>query len=208
MNNEKTSKYFLYGIYNITNGKLYIGISANCIKRWKSHLKQSTKTNKQAIHMAIAKYGKDNFIFKQIDECDNWNHACQLEIEWISFLKKEGYHLYNETNGGEGILGYKWTKEQRQKMSEMNSGSNNPMYGIKFFGADNPNFGKPIKQNVKEALLKSRRKLTNQQIKEIIDLYSTNNYSQTQLSKIYNISLTQIHRIIKGKSWREINSLQ
>jgi Mor family transcriptional regulator len=75
------------------------------------------------------------------------------------------------------------------------------MYGKQLFGEANGNFGKEMKPHVKETLLKIRRKLTEEQIQEIIILFNTSNYTQTQLSKQFNVSLTQIHRIVKGKSW-------
>jgi len=75
------------------------------------------------------------------------------------------------------------------------------MYGVQLFGEANGNFGKEMKTHVKKELLKHRRKLTNDQIKEIQLLFVIENYTQTQLSKQFNVSLTQIHRIVKGKSW-------
>ena len=171
--------YYLYFIYNQVNNKLYVGITNNTKIRWGRHksISQSKKLRKQAIHYAIYKYGIESFIFKQVEILDNFKTAVVREIEWIDFLKKEGYQLYNETNGGEGSL------------------------GIQKFGSDNPNFGKNMKNYVKEKLLTSRRKLNDQQIKEINELCSSGNYSQTQLSKRFNVSLTQIHRIVNGKSW-------
>ena len=183
---------------------MYVGITKNTISRWKRHkwdTKSKIQSRKHAIHYAMAKYGFDNFIFKIIETLPNLDVANQREIEWISFLKKEGCQLYNETNGGDGALGHLWTEGQKQKASERNSGEGNPMYGVQLFGEANGNFGKEMKPNVKEALIKIRRKLSDEQINEIISLYSSGNYSQTQLSKQFDISLTQIHRIVSGKSW-------
>ena len=171
--------YYLYFIYNQINNKLYVGITNNLKNRWSRHksISQSKKPRKQAIHHAIYKYGLESFVFKRVEILNDFKSAINREIEWIDFLKKEGYQLYNETSGGEGSL------------------------GIQKFGSDNPNFGKVIKPHVKDRLLKARRKLNDEQIKEIMDLYSSKNYSQTQLSKQFNVSLTQIHRIVHGKSW-------
>lgn len=175
--------YYLYFIYNQVNNKIYIGITNNIKKRWSRHksISRSKKLCKQHIHHAICKYGLESFVFKQVEILDDFKTANNREVEWIDFLRKEGYHLYNETNRGEGSL------------------------GIQKFGSDNPNFEKAIKPHVKEQLLKARRKLNDKQIKEINDLYSSGNYSQTQLSKQFNVSLTQIHRIVNGKSWGNKN---
>ena len=177
MKKEKNTQYFLYHIQNKINNKLYVGITTNCAKRWRRHILQSQHKIKHAIHWAILKYGTDNFEFKEVEQCNSWEHACERERFWIKNLKNLGYQLYNETDGGEGS------------------------FGVRRYGADNPNFGKEMKPHVKEELLKRRRKLSDDKIKEIHILFDTNNYTQTELSKKFNISLTQIHRIVTGKSW-------
>lgn len=174
---EKNKQHFVYQIQNIINNKIYIGITINCEKRWKRHKLQAHQKNKYAIHCAILKYGEDNFEFKQIEECINWDKACERERFWILYLKENNYQLYNETDGGEGS------------------------FGVRRYGSNNSNYGKKMKPHVKQQLLIHRRKLSDTQILEIKSLYATNNYTQTELSKIYKISLTQIHRIVNGKSW-------
>jgi group I intron endonuclease len=177
MKKVKNIQYFLYHIENKINGKLYVGITTNCAKRWRRHVLQAQQKIKHAIHWAILKYGVDNFIFKEIEECDSWEHACERERFWIKDLKTNSHQLYNETDGGEGS------------------------FGVRRYGSDNPNYGKKMKPHVKQNLLKARRKLSDEQIAEIHILFATNNYTQTQLAKQFDISLTQIHRIVKGKSW-------
>lgn len=197
--------YSVYGIYNKITGKLYIGITNNLKRRWSEHRKNSKTITKKsyAIHRAIAKYGYENFIFKCIEEVANLSMANSKETEWINILKENNYELYNETNGGDGTPGYsrKWTEEQRHQASLKKYGSKNPMYGIKLLGKSNGNYGKPMKDHVKQALLKCRRKLSEDQVEKIIILFNTGEYTQTQLAKDFGVSLTQIHRIIKGKSW-------
>jgi DNA invertase Pin-like site-specific DNA recombinase len=82
------------------------------------------------------------------------------------------------------------------------SGKDNPMYGVQLYGPSNGNYGKLMKPHVKEALLKKRRKLSDAQIEEIRHLFIMEKFSQTELSKKFDISLTQIHRIVHNKSWR------
>jgi group I intron endonuclease len=177
MTKEKSKQYYVYQIRNKINNKLYIGITVNCEKRWRRHCLQAHHTVKRAIHWATLKYGEDNFVFEQIETCLGWDEACNRERFWIKHLKDNNHQLYNETDGGEGS------------------------FGARRYGANNPNYGKEMKPHVKEELLKVRRKLTNEQIQEIQSLYATDNYTQTQLSEQFKVSLTQIHRIVKGKSW-------
>ena len=59
----------------------------------------------------IAKYGKENigvFIFPCIDE----EQAFADEIQQIFQLRREGYELCNNTNGGEGVSGYVWHQDK------------------------------------------------------------------------------------------------
>lgn len=197
--------YTLYGIFNKITGKIYIGITKNFKRRLYEHKKNSKNiTSKSyAVHHAIVKYGWKNFIFKPIEQLSDLDAANLKEMEWIKFLKENGYQLYNETDGGDGTKGHShlWTEEQKNIMSKKMSGENNPMYGVQLFGEANGNFGKEMKPHVKGELLKYRRKLTDEQILEIQSLYDAGNYTQTSLSKQFNVSLTQIHRIVKGKSW-------
>lgn len=206
---------YIYGIYNKISGKLYIGQTNNPKRRWSEHKRcsKSIALIKYAINFAMKKYGVQNFIFKIIDTAKNLDESNNKEKQWIKELKLHGYQLYNETEGG--TVGYskpwtdeqkqaasqKWTDEQRQAVSKRVSGEGNPMYGVQLFGEANGNYGKEMKPHVKETLLKIRRKLTDEQIEEIKNLYATGNHTQTQLAKDFEVSLTQIHRIVHGKSW-------
>jgi len=204
--------YVIYGIFNNLNGKLYIGLTKNLVRRWYEHVKNSKTitSNSYAVHHALAKYGIKNFILKKIDDAIDLNEANLKEMLWIKELKINGYQLYNETNGGDGIKKEwteeqkqkaKWTEERKAKLSQRNSGKGNPMYGVQLFGKANGNFGKGMKPHVKEILLKIRCKLTAEQVKEIRHLYSLGNYTQENLSKQYNICISQINRIIHETSW-------
>lgn len=170
--------YYTYFIYNIINQKLYVGYTANPSKRWSRHkMTASDPTKKkQAIHLAINKYGIQNFIFKVIDTFNKKQKALDREVKWIASLKESGYVLYNRSAGGE-------------------SGGSTKLYSNL-----NGNFGKKMKPHVKEALKKCRWKLTEAQVEEIRNLYKTGNYSQTVLAKQFNMSLTQIHCIVHYKS--------
>lgn len=98
----------MIGIYKITNkinGKIYIGKSSNIERRWKEHIRHSKdkfSKNKPAIHRAINKYGKNNFTFEIIKECeiDELNDLEKYYInEYRSNVKDIGY---NFTDGGDG----------------------------------------------------------------------------------------------------------
>ncbi len=89
----------MIGIYKITNkinGKVYIGQSIHIEKRWKEHIFDNRKNS--LIHLAIIKYGKENFSFEVIEEC-NQKELNQKEQYWIKKYNsfENGYNL---TRGG------------------------------------------------------------------------------------------------------------
>ena len=199
----KDKIYSIYLIYNTTNGKLYVGQSKDPKRRWKRHKSTAAgPCQKNAIHWAIKKYGSNKFIFKIVDSNLTLNEANKKEIAWISLLKDLKYQLYNETNGGDGTLGYEVSEEERKRRSERMKGENNYFYGKRLCGPANGHYGHKMKDHVKKELLKHRTKLTDKQVSEIKALYSMREYNQTELSKMYDVSLTQIHRIVHGKRRR------
>lgn len=94
---------YIYKITNLTNNKLYIGKTSRDIKtRWEEHLRHSISLPNIPLYRAINKYGKENFIIEQIEECND-EIVNEREIFWINFYNtyKNGY---NCTLGGEGSL--------------------------------------------------------------------------------------------------------
>ena len=94
----------IYKITNKINNMAYIGQTIYSIEnRWKEHLQissDSTRRSFSAVHKAIQKYGKENFIIEEIEECDN-NLLNEREIYWINYYNtyENGYNL---TRGGAG----------------------------------------------------------------------------------------------------------
>lgn len=102
---------FIYVITNQVNGKRYVGKTThNSInKRWKEHIKDSKnrKYNKRPLYNALNKYGIENFIIEQLEEC-SIETLEERELYWIDKLNT--YHSgYNATKGGDGknLYGYK-----------------------------------------------------------------------------------------------------
>lgn len=118
----------IYKIENVVNGKVYIGLSINIEKRWKTHLLEYCNPNSceydKILYRAIRKYGIDKFSFEIIKKCEP-KKLSELEIFYIKkynsythFKKSNGY---NSTLGGEGIAGYVMSKEQKKIIGERSS---------------------------------------------------------------------------------------
>ena len=103
---EKCTEYVdmgvVYLIKNKVNNKCYVGITTRKIhKRIYQHFsKQSTC---RLLKRSIEKYGKDNFTYDVLEECDN-ELLCEREVKYIrqynSFVGWDNGGM-NLTTGGE-----------------------------------------------------------------------------------------------------------
>jgi group I intron endonuclease len=132
----------VYRIVNRINGKFYVGSSSEYEKRKRSHLRllrKGTHHNKP-IQEDFDKHGEDNFYFEVLEKYDviNRDDLFEVEQEYITNSDKELlYNLYENAFGmsykGEKnpMFGKTHSEEIRRKLSEINSGKNNPWYGNK-----------------------------------------------------------------------------
>ena len=114
----------IYKATNLVNLKCYIGQTKFSLKyRKKTHLWFRKKLTCPYFHYAIKKYGKDNFKWEILCECDTKDELDEMEFHFIkqykSYYKENGYNL---TLGGGGCLEYKLTKEQIKKLSDSHKG--------------------------------------------------------------------------------------
>ena len=114
----------IYKITNIINEKCYIGQSIYLKKRIKRHLSYKQHKDNLALYKAFDKYGIDKFTIEILETIDTEkcnNIKSELDRLEIFYIKKyDSYSSgYNQTIGGDaGITGYKFTKEQRDKVSK------------------------------------------------------------------------------------------
>lgn len=115
--------YRIYRIFNLINGKFYIGQTCKSIKRrLKIHI-NATKILNTHLARAIKKYGKDNFYIEEIDSCDEKKEADYLERWYIRFYNTTNDKVgYNMTEGGEGTVGYKMSDATKKKLSDGRKG--------------------------------------------------------------------------------------
>lgn len=82
----------IYKIENLLNGKIYIGQSVHIELRWQEHCRPSSKS---LIGKAIKKYGKQNFTFQIIEECEEslLNEKESYYIQYFGSLVPNGYNI-------------------------------------------------------------------------------------------------------------------
>lgn len=93
----------MIGIYKITNkitSQSYIGQSVDISRRWTEHCRVS-KADKSLISKAIAEYGKDNFIFEVLCECniDELDKNESYYIHYYNTITPNGYNIENSICG-------------------------------------------------------------------------------------------------------------
>ena len=125
MNNS----YIVY-MHTSPNNKRYIGITSQSPnRRWR---KDGEGYKKHLyFYKAIKKYGWKNFKHEILFNGLTKKEAEQKEIELIAYYNSNNENYgYNLSIGGEsGSKGYKYTDEQKQRMSEIRKGELNGMYG-------------------------------------------------------------------------------
>lgn len=109
----------IYKITNKTNGKCYIGQSKDIFTRWKQHIYNTHyKDINYMITNAINKYGKENFLWEILEECDS-EELNQKEIFYIkefnSYIGWGDSNGYNMTTGGDGHQGSTLQVDQYDK---------------------------------------------------------------------------------------------
>jgi group I intron endonuclease len=109
----------IYKIKNLVNQKEYVGCTISTLrKRFEEHIFRCTKSDSNTkLCNSIRKYGSDKFIIELIEECE-LSSIYEREKFYINEIKTFDSGL-NSTIGGEGCLGYKHSKEIREKISKL-----------------------------------------------------------------------------------------
>lgn len=229
------------GIYKVTNkinGKIYIGKSIDIKRRWQDHIWESSVDDEKWLanyrgvrtyfHSAIRKYGKDNFIWEIIEECDE-SQLNNKERFWIKELESNNKTRgYNMTEGGDGYnfghgensAGCKITLEQsnliKQKLKERwtakqiqeiipqisNSAIHNINYGISWFDE---------KETYPISINNGHRTWSDEEAMKIKIRYAKGE-TINDLAKELNVRQETISALVTGKSYinlpilkREVN---
>lgn len=95
----------IYKIENLLNGKIYIGQSIHIETRWAEHCRISNQ-NKSLISTAIAEFGKENFSFQILEECEP-EKLTELETQYIFMYDSfapQGYNVAMPYGDGQGAF--------------------------------------------------------------------------------------------------------
>lgn len=168
-------KTYIYTLSDINGDIRYIGKTSYLKQRLYSHIKECrTKKVNHKINWikSLLKKGEKPII-SILDEVDS-NYWQFWECFWIEQFKQWGFNLTNQTNGGDGLHGYKHSDVSINKMKQ------------KFI--DNPNYNKS--SDKKHIIDKD----------ELFQRYIIENLSIPKLSKLFGCSETTIFRNLKDNN--------
>lgn len=205
----------IYLITNIINNKQYVGQSVDYLYRFRKHKEASKRpySYQSALYNAMNKYGVENFVVSLLEsQVENYNEREQYWINKLETLRPKGYNI---TSGGawypnlSGIQHHSATISSQEDLDfiyDMLLNSNETeteiakKIGTSQANISNINLGKCYVQPGFDFPLRSFHLEKGKLDRLTYDLkYS--NYSYSELSKIYNLSIPQIKAICYGKSW-------
>lgn len=99
----------VYKLTNTTTGDTYVGITTQSVAaRWKEHQYKANGRNCVTwLHRAMRKYGASSFLVEEIGVSLSRETLLQAEMVAIKNLKP----TYNQSHGGEGTTGRKFSPE-------------------------------------------------------------------------------------------------
>ena len=112
--------YVAYLVTNRVDGKRYVGVTNDFVRRHKRHRAAVVNKAPQLLARAIRRHGLDQFSFDVIACAKSYEDLLILEVALIAqhrtYAHAEDGWGYNMTLGGEGSLGYKHGPEARAKL--------------------------------------------------------------------------------------------
>lgn len=188
-----------YTVYKHTspNGKVYIGITSQKPEmRWQGGSGYSRNSH---FYNAIKKYGWNNFKHEILENNLSADDARKKEKELISAYKSNlPEHGYNNSEGGDGAVGFHLSEKAKKKLSDGRKGEKNWNYGKhltderkkaisdRMKGENHPNYGKRgvLSPNYGRKLSEeTKRKISNAQKGKIISEESIKKMSESKKGK-------------------------
>jgi len=209
----------IYKITNKINGKIYIGQSNNCLKRFQQH-KNTKYQYTSLISRAIKKYGVENFTFEIIEhDVTNYNEREMYWIQYFNSLKPNGYNILpggNVPPVHKGVLSHKTTHSINQvemvkyllKSTELSPSEIGEITGYDKSAVERINAGKiwndpeqiyPIRH------LKRSQTTNKERWERIVDLLMNTDLTHREISEICNVAKSTVTMINIGKNGRQYN---
>ena len=206
------SKFCVYFVFCVVNGRGYIGKSNDVKKRWSVHCNKSS--NCKHLSRAIEKYTKENFRIWVLHSDLNEEQAYNIEKELIEELEmvKSGYNI---TEGGRGLgsgekhpsYGRRGENCPNSKLTDHERIEVIDLYISKMFnqreiadmyGVTQAAVSKILKFAGANCNRKHAKSLSDPEKNEICRLYATGNYTYRQLAAIFDVGYVTICMTLKA----------
>lgn len=209
----------IYKLTNRINNKVYIGQSVHPEKRlWEHENRAKNNTDNYPIHMAINKYGIENFNFEIIEWTSDYDNRESYYIKEYNSIAPNGY---NVLEGGHSpiMIGEdhpRNTIKQQQLIDIINDLKSNKYsdrelakkYNTtdKIIADINHGYSHTINgETYPLRVKKGLQKLTLEQVKDIKNSLKTTNYTYQFLADKYGVSKGVIYHINKGLTFFDNN---
>ena len=160
----KDYKMLIYKHTSKTSGKSYIGKTMfTAEERFRGHIKSVTAGSTTHFHKAIRKYGKEDFVTDILVDGITDHKVLTIMEQYYIYKYNTFRKGYNQTIGGEGVIGLKLSDETKAKLSALKSGKNNYFYGkrrpdhaakmrVRMTGENNPMYGKVVSEETRQRI--------------------------------------------------------
>lgn len=202
----------IYVIKNKCNDKVYVGQTIQSVEeRFKQHLKLLKTNEKQLIHKAIKKHGKENFYYEilstNINSLEELNKLEEYFIKEYNCIKPNGYNLcYGGNQPRNSII---FSKEEEIKMVTMYKNGCSTRNIAEEFGISKLRVTKILKNNdckirSKTCNLQDRTSKLSKEI--LIELFINQNKTTKEIAEIFNVTDYTVRRRILKLGLREYNT--
>lgn len=138
---------------------------------------------------------RDNFIML----C----HSCHIKYDWDESKHECLRVLSEQTRAKIGLAqkGRKRSQDYKERMSLMMSGKNNPMYGVKMYGEENPFHGKNHSEESKEKMMEAAAQLTIEQVREI-RMRHISGEPQKDIAEAFGLNRPRVCKIVNRQIYK------
>ena len=153
----------VYEIFNMVNGKSYIGQSTNITQRLSRHKSELRHNKHQNLHLQNAwnKYGEHSFLFNILEYC-NIDELDDIERYYINIWNlTNSQYGYNVESGGN--LNKTLSEKTRKKISESKKGKTHSLETRKKMSENNARYwqGKTLSEETRKKMSESMSEVHN-----------------------------------------------
>lgn len=194
----------IYRIRNIRTDGFYIGSTINGSGRWKAHRSELNRGIHKNIHLQRAwiKYGSDAFLWEILEECEP-EQLVERE-QWLLDCCVGTPNCYNILRfayaPGRNRI---WTMKERARAAE--NGTGKIFTNERRVALSRSKMGHAVSDATKATLRSAmknadcrRDKFSDDQKREMRELFATGRYTQKYLADLFNCSPTHFGRIVRN----------